>query len=130
VAFMLGDLDREVKRPVEPLRGRRVNLLGETWPDPEAVRRLAHDAALRYDAQHAGDDRFPLERTARYLLEQLPALATLDEAREVVEHTLRRAAERCELSYVEHLLVEVWHSYVVERRESARAERLRGGYRG
>lgn len=130
MAFMLGDLDREVKRPVEPLRGRRVNLLGETWPDPAVVRQRAHEAAVAYDAQHADDDTFPIRRTASWLLEQLPALATIEEACEVVEHTIRRAATRCELSYVEHLVVEVWHAYVVERRESARAERLRGGYRG
>lgn len=119
----------EVKRP-EPLRGRRVSLRGETWPDPVGVRQFAHDAALRYDARHRADDRFPIERTASWLLEQLPALATLEEAHEVVEHTLRRAAERCELSYIEHLVVEIWHAYVVERREGARVERLRGGYRG
>lgn len=126
MAFMLDERDSEVKRRPEPLRGRRVTLLGETWPDLDAVRRLAHDAALRYDARHAGDDAFPIDRTARWLLEQLPALATLEEAVEVVEHTLRRAAERCELSYLEHLVLETWHAYVVERREGARVERLRG----
>ena len=130
MAFMLDERDREVKRPAEPLRGRRVNLLGELWPNIDALRRLTHEAALRYDAQHADDDTFPIQRTASWLLEQLPALATLEEACEVVEHTLRRAAERCELSYVEHLVVEVWHAYVVERREGARVERLRGGFRG
>ncbi len=127
---MLDERDREVTRPVEPLRGRRVNLLGELWPNIDALRRLTHEAAVAYDAQHADDDTFPIRRTASWLLEQLPALATIEEACEVVEHTLRRAATRCELSYIEHLVVEIWHAYVVERRESARVERLRGGYRG
>lgn len=129
MSILLGSHD-EVERRREPLRGRRVNLLGETWPDPAVVRQLAHEAAVAYDAQHADDDTFPIRRTASWLLEQLPALATIEEACEVVEHTIRRAATRCELSYVEHLVVEVWHAYVVERREGARAERLRGGYRG